>query len=170
MIVSPLLSRRVRSAVLALSFGLITACSGIPDGPEVQVMPGRGRTLASFQIDDEFCREFAVARLGADGSDQAVARFAATAGAVGATLGGVIGGVLAGPRGATYGAANAARGGGEFAYGQSASSVRQKYQSRYDHAFVQCMYARGHRTPPTMAAPSTPPNVNDRLQIGVSGF
>ncbi len=155
-------------AVLLVTLG--AGCSGIPDGPDVLVMPGRGRTLTSCQIDDEFCREFAVARLGSDSSDGAVAQFTATAAVVGAALGGLVGGLIDGPRGAVLGGGTGAVGGGAAGYGQSSYGVRQKYQQRYDNAFVQCMYSRGHRVPPNPAWSAPAGLANDRLQIGAPRF
>ncbi len=81
-------------AVLALAVGLtLGACAPTPRGPSVMVLPGSGKTLDEFQLDDATCRQWAAQHFGGGGDDSWMA------------------------------------------------------QRRYDIAFQQCMYSRGHQVP-----------------------
>ena len=54
--------------LLLLAPLLVTACSSVPTGPSVNVMPGPNTTFEQFKADDEVCREYAVERIGDDPS------------------------------------------------------------------------------------------------------
>lgn len=111
----------VLGAVTAL---LLPACLTAPVRPSVMVLPGSGKSIEQFQVDDLACQQWAT-------QQTASARSAADA---------------------------------------SGGSA----QGRYDIAYMQCMFAKGHRIPvrrgspppatspePPAAAPSsvTPPDV-----------
>jgi hypothetical protein len=54
--------------VLILSAALtLGACSTVPVGPSVMVLPGAGKTLEGFQLDDVACRQWATQHVGAGG-------------------------------------------------------------------------------------------------------
>jgi hypothetical protein len=53
--------RRVSTLVTAVALG---ACSTTPLGPSVTVLPGAGKSLEQFQVDDTGCRQWAVQQLG----------------------------------------------------------------------------------------------------------
>src|SRR5512138_1187547 len=126
---------------------LLTACAVTPTGPSVMVLPGTGKTFDQFRLDDFNCRQFAFGQIGGVAGQQAAANTAvgsAVAGtAVGALAGAAIGG---GHRGAGTGA------GVGLLVGSTAGASGAQYagydsQRRYDAAYVQCMYAGGHRVP-----------------------
>jgi len=50
------------SSVLALG-----ACSTAPSGPSVMVLPGSGKPLEQFQLDDAACRQWATQQMGTGG-------------------------------------------------------------------------------------------------------
>jgi hypothetical protein len=76
----------------------LSACAALPSGPGVAALPGSGKTLEQFQVDDTECQGYARAQ---------AARPPA-----------------AGVPAATY-----------------------EVQRRYDFAYIQCMYSRGHKVP-----------------------
>jgi hypothetical protein len=99
----------------------IAACAVAPTAPGVAALPGTGKTLEQFQMDDSECQRYA-------------------------------GKQVAQPPGAV------------------ASSMYDS-QRRYDFAYIQCMYSKGHKVPvsgaytgapagsippPSQAAPSAP--------------
>lgn len=79
--------------VLAAAMLVLGACATAPRGPSVMVLPGTGKALEAFTLDDAACREWAARQLSGD-SDSA-----------------------------------------------------WMLQRRYDIAYQQCMYARGHQIP-----------------------
>jgi hypothetical protein len=55
---------------LALAAALtLSACSTVPRGPSVMVLPGAGKSLEQFQLDDAACRQWAAQQLGATSGD-----------------------------------------------------------------------------------------------------
>ena len=148
------------SAVVSIG---LAGCATFPTGPTLMVLPGRGRTLEQFQSDDLFCRQWAAQQAGgtsATAPEQTTAASAAgTAGGEGtraATSAAVDSSSALGPAGAGSGLA------GGTAVGLDASRAEVgSVQWRYDIAYEQCMYAKGHRIPIIMQAPpqgsGTPP-------------
>jgi len=86
---------------------LLSACETAPVGPSVMVLPGSGRTLEQFQLDDMACRGWATEQTES----------------------------------------------GKGAAGGSGLSA----QGRYDIAYMQCMFAKGHRIPVRRGSPPTAP-------------
>jgi hypothetical protein len=136
---------------LALGAGfLLCGCSTLPTGPSAMVLPGSGRSFPHFQADDASCRDWAELQIGAS-PEQAAARSgiatAALGTAVGAAAGVAIGAAVGHPgAGAAVGAASG------LLLGSSAGAARADWaganvQSRYDHAYMQCMYAKGNQIP-----------------------
>lgn len=132
-------------ALAALS---LSACVSAPSGPSVLVLPGSRASFEAFQDDDDTCREFASHRSGSPSKaeDEAV-RDAAVATAVGAAAGAVIGAAAgdAGDGAAIGGGAGLLMGAAHGAEG--ARYAGDGLQRRYDHAYLQCMYAKGHQVP-----------------------
>jgi hypothetical protein len=79
-------SRLALAAVLLT----VTACAGVPTGPSVMVLAGKGKTLEQFQTDDGVCRQVAAQEI------------------------------------------------------QKTKRSDIPAQRRYDMAYMQCMYAKGH--------------------------
>jgi hypothetical protein len=109
-----------------LSLGLlvaVSACATLPSGPGVAALPGSGKTLEQFQVDDTDCQRYAGTQ-------------AARPPAAGVPV-------------ATY-----------------------EVQRRYDFAYIQCMYSRGHKVPVpggytnppagSIPPPNPPPAAPDR--------
>lgn len=140
----------LRGAALLFGSLLLAACVSPPLGPSVLVLPGSASSFERFQHDDDGCREFASVRIGerpADAQARAAVAEAAVATAVGAAAGAAIG-AAAGDAGE-----GAAIGAGSGLLLGSAGGVARgdglagDLQHRYDNAYVQCMYAKGHQVP-----------------------
>jgi hypothetical protein len=148
----------------ALSALLILAgCASVPTAPDVMALPGTGKNFEEFRADDMVCRDYAFQQIGGKAREQAANAPAVTQAAVGSAVGAVAGAAIGGQRGAGVGAGTGLIVGGASGAGatQSASYGSQRH---YDMAYVQCMYAKGHRvpvsvayTPSSAAAPGTSP-------------
>jgi hypothetical protein len=91
-------------AVLAAALTL-NACTTAPRGPSVMVLPGAGKSLDQFQLDDAACRQWATQQVPAGGDSSWM------------------------------------------------------LQRRYDIAYQQCLYAKGHQIPGVSrpSGPTSPP-------------
>jgi hypothetical protein len=141
------------------------ACSTLPTGPNVMVLPGVGKPFDQFQVDDMVCRQFAQGQIGTT-PGQVSTQSTVQGGAIGTALGAAAGAAIGAAAGnAGLGAAVGAGTGvlvGTAAGAESGYSTAGTLQWRYDVAYVQCMYAKGNQVPGTTAASSTyvppPPN------------
>ena len=147
----------VRWVVLLLGIGLLSACVVLPSGPSVLVLPAVGKPMDLFQAEESWCRQYAQYQIGA-APEQAAAQSAATSAAVGTAVGAAAGALIG--AGAGNPAAGAAIGAGSglllgSAGGAQASAVSgAALQSRYDMAYIQCMYAKGNQVPGVATAPA----------------
>ncbi|HUM16346.1 MAG TPA: glycine zipper family protein [Candidatus Nitrosotalea sp.] len=142
----------MRPAVLAplLTSLLVAACTTVPSGPSVMVLPGTGKSFDQFQVDDIVCRQWAAQQTGITPGQSSVgstATGAAVGTLVGAAAGAAIGAAAGGPAtGAAAGAGVGLLGG--TAVGASRGDVSgQATQQQYDMAYMQCMYAKGNQVP-----------------------
>ena len=139
----------MRAALRCLAFASLPglgACTTIPDGPDVEVMPARGKSFEVFAAEDARCREWARTRAGS--AEETDTRRAVEAAAVGTAVGAAAGAMI-GPgegeaiaTGAGTGLLVGAAGGLDHG-ARSADRV----QRRYDTAYMQCMYAAGNQVP-----------------------
>lgn len=118
-----------RSVPLLMAASLVVgACTAMPSGPSVMVLPGSNKTLDRFLVDDHNCRQFALGQVGGVSSHQASNTAVVSSSAVGAS---------------------------------NSSDSGYSSQHQYDAAYIQCMYASGHRVPVygqmLAAPPATPP-------------
>jgi hypothetical protein len=142
----------------------LSACSTLPTGPNVMVLPGVGKPFDQFQVDDMVCRQFAQGQLGTT-PGQVSTESTLQGSAIGTALGAAAGAALGAAAGnAGVGAAVGAGTGilvGTAVGAESGSTTAGTLQWRYDVAYVQCMYAKGNQVPGTTAASSSyapPPN------------
>ena len=146
----------IRWIVLLLGVGVLSACVMLPSGPSVLVLPTVGKPLDLFQAEEVGCRHYAQYQIDV-APEQAATQSAVTSAAVGTALGAAAGAVLgaaAGNPGA--GAAIGAGSGlilGSVGGVQASAASAATLQSRYDTAYIQCMYARGNHVPGVAAAP-----------------
>ncbi len=131
--------------LLSISVAALAGCVTVPSGPSVLVLPGTGMNFEQFRNDDAQCRQYAEAQPGQP--PQGAADNAAVSSAViGTAIGAAAGAAIGGRQGAGVGA------GAGLVFGSvSGASTSQvssyEAQRRYDNAFIQCMYAKGHRVP-----------------------
>jgi hypothetical protein len=147
--------RRRANSLAALSGALLlAACAETPMGPTVQVLPGPGKSFASFQSDRAVCQQFAeqAVRDQAQGANLRGLGTAALTTVLGAGLGAAIGG----GQGAAIGAAGGALGGAGLGAVRS-SNAQTAIQAQYDNAFVQCMFSLGNSVPSAGPMVSQPP-------------
>ncbi len=154
-----------RARFLPLVAGLLlTGCVTVPTGPSVMVLPGDGKGFDQFRVDDIVCRQWASQQTGtttAKASSDAAVSSAAIGTAVGAATGAAIGAAYGDPgTGAAVGAGVGLLGGSAVGADHAAGS-HGEVQRRYDTAYMQCMYAKGHQIPmpagSQLARSSAPP-------------
>jgi hypothetical protein len=146
--------------MIPLAAALVAAgCATVPTGPNVMVLPGTGRSFEEFRADDYACRDYAAMQIGgkAQAANEAAVRNAAVGTAVGTVAGAAIGGRSSAGVGAGVGLVVGSASGAEATRASMYGSQRQ-----YDNAYVQCMYAKGHRVPVSgnyMPSPAPPPAI-----------
>ena len=144
---SPLLIAGLAAALL-----LAGCVSAPPSGPSVQVLPGTDKNFDQFRADDMECRQYAYYQIGGPGSEQAAVDSAVSNAAIGTLVGAAAGALIGGNRsGAAVGAGTGLIVGSSAGYNAS-NSTWYEQQRRYDIAFVQCMYAKGHQVPGSYGA------------------
>jgi len=136
-----------RRSCLIAGAVLLGACTVLPTGPSVMVLPGTGQSVERFREDDAYCREFAYMQIGGKSAQQASQESAVTSAAVGTAVGALAGAAIGGnAQGAAVGAGTGlllgSAVGSSNAYASGVGTQRQ-----YDNAFIQCMYIKGHRVP-----------------------
>ena len=144
-----------RWAVLG-SVVLLGACTVMPTGPSVMVLPGTGQPFERFRVDDMDCRQYANYQIGGKTAGDAAKESAVTSAAVGTAVGALAGAAIGGN---SKGAAIGAGAGlllGSATGSDAARSSTVGTQRQYDNAYIQCMYAKGHRVPVpgNMSAPT----------------
>ena len=153
---------------LLLGTLLLGACVTMPSGPSILVLPGTGKGFDQFRADELDCRQYASTQVGGTSSDQVASDSVAKSAALGTVVGAVAGAAIGGQRGAGVGAGTGLAVGALAGAGAANTSV-YGLQQRYDYAFAQCMYAKGHKIPvsgrfesahpaaPTAYSPPPPP-------------
>ena len=138
---------------------LLGACTTLPSGPSVMALPGSGKNFDQFRVDDFDCRQYATMQVGGSDANQAGSNAGLKSAAVGTAIGAVAGAAMGGHDGAGSGAA-AGLIVGSMAGAGTAEQTAWGTQRRYDNAYVQCMYAKGHRVPVSggysQASPAVP--------------
>lgn len=129
-----------------LAIVLLGGCVSLPTGPSAMALPGTGKNFDQFRADDAGCRQFAYEQIGGVTAQQAQTNSALSSAAVGTVVGAAAGAAIGGGRGAGIGAGTGLVVGSLAGTGASESSAYGS-QRRYDQAYLQCMYAKGHRVP-----------------------
>ena len=145
----------LRSLLLIALLGL-GACATMPTGPAVMVLPGTGKNFDQFRFDDGACRQFAYDQVAGVTPSRAADDSGVRSAAAGTLLGAAAGAAIDGSSGAAVGAGVGLLFGGLAGAG---AAERSSYgaQYRYDIAYQQCMYAKGHRIPVTARFTQAPP-------------
>jgi hypothetical protein len=125
---------------------MVGACTTVPSGPGVMVLPGTGKSFDQFRFDDGDCRQFAHMQIGGGNPNQAGVDAGVKSAAVGTLIGAAAGAAIGGGQGAAVGA-GVGLAGGALAGTGAADTSSYALQRRYDVAYTQCMYAKGHKVP-----------------------
>ena len=132
-------------AALALPL-LLAACSTVPTGPSVMVLPSKSKSFDQFRADDAACRNFALQVIGGQSPSQAASNSGVTSAVVGTMVGAAAGAAIGGHDAAAVGAGTGLII-GSAAGTQSAYASGYEMQHRYDISYIQCMYSLGHQVP-----------------------
>ena len=125
---------------------VLTGCVSIPNSPSVMVLPGTGISFDKFRSDDAVCQQFAYFQVGGTTANQASVTSGVGSAAVGTALGAAAGAAIGGGSGAAIGAGGGLVGGSLVGTGAASSSMYET-QQRFDVAYIQCMYSKGHQVP-----------------------
>ncbi|MDQ5902422.1 MAG: hypothetical protein QG672_5 [Pseudomonadota bacterium] len=125
---------------------LLAGCASVPSGPSVMVLPGTGRGFDDFRADESTCRRYAFEQIGGNSAQQRAQESAVTSAAIGTVVGAAAGAAIGGHQGAGVGAGTGLIVGSAVGADNANQSVYGS-QRQYDHAYIQCMYAKGHRVP-----------------------
>ena len=125
---------------------MLAGCVTVPTGPAVMVLPGTGKNFDQFRSDDFDCRGFANAQVGGATQESAAVDSGVRSAAIGTAIGAVAGAAFGGRDGAAVGAGTGLIFGSAVGAGTAGAS-QYTLQQRYDIAYTQCMYARGHKVP-----------------------
>ena len=93
-----------RRPALVVASLLLGACTVMPTGPSVMVLPGTGQSIERFRDDERACRQDAHIQIGGKTAGQAARESAVTTAVVGTAVGAVAGAAIGGNQGAAVGA------------------------------------------------------------------
>ncbi|MGF6485195.1 hypothetical protein QFZ91_007422 [Paraburkholderia sp. JPY419] len=141
----------VVAMTIATGIVALAGCAATPMAPTVMALPGIGKSFEQFRSDDAMCQQFASGQTGGANTQSASGSSALGGTAVGTALGAAAGAVFNGRRGAAVGAGMGLLGGSMIGAG-IAQRAATCLQTRYDQAYIQCMYANGGRVPVPGAA------------------
>lgn len=152
----------MRVSALALPL-LVAACTTIPSGPSVMVLPGTGKSFDQFRADEADCRHYALESVGGVTPSQVAQESGVNSAVVGTLIGAAAGAAIGGHQGAGVGAGTGLLV-GSMAGTENAEASGYGLQRRYDVSYIQCMYAKGDQVPvsgrsyrQSRAAPYPPP-------------
>lgn len=133
-------------AFAAVGILSLAACTTIPSGPSEMSLPGTGKSFDQFRADDGDCRRFALAQVDDKTRTDVQVESGVKSAAVGAGVGAIAGAAVGGGQGAATGAGLGLLV-GAVAGADAGDRSSWGLQRRYDAAYKQCMYARGHKIP-----------------------
>ena len=135
--------KAARIGALALA-ALFAGCTTVPTGPSTMALPGSTKGFDQFRYDDGACRTYAYDSIGGQTATRAQEDSAVRSALAGAVVGALLGGAISGGHGAAVGAGVGGAAGGIAGVGAADASGYES-QRRYDQAYTQCMYGKGHR-------------------------
>lgn len=137
---------RPAGAVLAVSVLALAGCATAPSGPSLSALPGSHRSAEQFRYDDATCRSYALSQSGGQSASQSANASVAGSAVAGTAIGAVAGAAIGGSSGAGVGAGTGLLMGTAVGASNAPYSAAMT-QRLYDHAYLQCMYAKGHKVP-----------------------
>ena len=147
--------------LILVAAAALTGCAIAPTGPRVMTLPGTGMSFEQFRFDEGTCRGYAIDSVGGQSPSQVANQSAVGSAVVGTAIGAVAGAALGGRQGSAVGAGVGLIAGSAAGAGHAEASGYGA-QQRYDQAFVQCMYAKGHRVPVSARYAAVREPVNNR--------
>jgi hypothetical protein len=111
------------------------------------VLPGSSKSFDQFRADDHECRGYAFTQSGGRSASEVGNEAGVNTAAVGAVVGAAAGAAIGGSGHAAAAGAGIGAAGGALAGTGTAAQSAYSVQGRYDIAFQQCMYAKGHQIP-----------------------
>ena len=139
--INPLRVSSVLAAVLVLG-----GCTSFPTGPSMLVLPGTGKSFDQFRLDEGDCRQYGSSQIGGKTANEAATNSGVKSAVIGTAIGAVAGALIGGQNSAGIGAGTGLLVGSMAGAGTGEVSG-DNLQQRYDFAYQQCMYAKGHRVP-----------------------
>jgi hypothetical protein len=124
----------------------LAACTTMPSGPNVLVLPGTGKSFDQFRADERECKSYALESVGGKTPGEVASDSGVKSAVVGTLVGAAAGAAIGGHQGAGVGAGTGLLV-GSLAGTESADVSGYGVQRRYDVSYVQCMYAKGHQVP-----------------------
>jgi outer membrane lipoprotein SlyB len=137
----------MKAALAALALMALAGCVSVPTGPSVMVLPGSGKSFDQFRADDYECRDYAHVQSGGRTANEVGNEAGVNTAAVGAVVGAAAGAAIGRSGHAAAAGAGIGTAGGALAGTGAAAHSARTVQGRYDIAFQQCMYAKGHQIP-----------------------
>lgn len=83
---------------------VLSACTSVPTGPGMLVLPGTGKNFDQFRFDETDCRQYASAQISGRTANEAAADSGVKSAVVGTVVGVTAGALLGGHNGAGVGA------------------------------------------------------------------
>lgn len=143
-------------------------CATVPVGPSLMALPGTGMSFAQFRADEEMCRQYARQLIGGATPNQVAVESGVASAVVGTAVGAAAGAALGGRHGAEVGAGAGLLTGGVVG-SESGRYAGYEAQKRYDHGYIQCMYAQGHQVPVSGYGLMSRPGSSSRNPGGAAG-
>ena len=137
---------RLAGAVLVAGVFMLAGCATAPSGPSLSALPGSHRSAEQFRYDDATCRGYALSQSGGQSASQSANASVASGAVAGTAIGALAGAAIGGSQGAGVGAGTGMVMGTAVGAGNAPYSAAMT-QRLYDHAYLQCMYAKGHKVP-----------------------
>jgi len=156
--------KRMHRMLSLLVLLVVSGCATPPTGPSVLVLPAPGKPFEVFQSEVMVCRHWASQQIG-ESTQDTINQSAATGAITGTVIGAGAGALIGAAAGDAAAGAAIGAGSGLLVGTASGASAGQYYadeaQRRYDHSYLQCMYAKGNQVPGVMrrtrSQRSTPP-------------
>ena len=136
-----------RLAIISAAVFLAGCAIYPPAGPSAMALPGTGKNFDQFRGDDMECRQYANLQSGGATQAQAATDSAVTSAVVGTAIGALAGAALGGDSSAAAAGAGMGLLTGTMVGTGTGTVSAYEMQRRYDMAYLQCMYAKGHRVP-----------------------
>lgn len=141
-------------ALVTTASAMLAGCVTPPMGPTIYVSPGKDKSPAAFEQDEQACEDYADQRTA--GQAEAANNRAIGSAVIGTALGAGLGAAVGGGRGAAVGAASGAVVGTAVGSNQSAHA-QYSLQQRYNMAYAECMSTHGNYVPQGAYPPGPPP-------------